>query len=69
MWQCIEIYLNNAINDFLLALKLVPDGFITSNMTEKLDDAVFSNNHNVFGDLHSDFDAFFNNGIGLNHNH
>ena len=38
-------------------------------MTEKLDDAVFSNNHNVFGDLDSDFDAFFNNGIGLNHNH
>ena len=34
---------DNAADDFVLALKFVPDLFITSNVTGKLYDVVFSN--------------------------
>ena len=35
-------------------------------MIEKLDNAIFSNDYIVFGDLDSDFVAFFSSGIGVN---
>ena len=37
-----------AFDDFLLALKFVPNWFVTSNMIEKLDFALFSNDDIVF---------------------
>ena len=52
---------DTAVDDLLLALKFVLYLFITSNVIEKLDDAVFSNYDIVFGDFKSDFFAFFSN--------
>ena len=46
---------DKAVENFLLALKFVPDRFVTSMMIKKLDTAVFSNDYIVFGDLDSDF--------------
>ena len=43
-----------------------PGWYFTSNMIEKLDSNVFSNNDIVFGKLDSDFVTFFSNAIGLN---
>ena len=57
---------DTAIDDLLLALKFVLDFFTTSNVIEKLDDVVFSNYDMVFGDLKSDFFAFFSNDKGFN---
>ena len=57
---------DNAADDFVLAIKLVPDLFITSNVIGKLYDVVFSNDDLVFGDLKSGFVAFFSNDKGLN---
>ena len=49
---------NNAVDFSLLALKFVPDWFVTSKMIEKPDSAVFSNGNIVFRDLDSDFVTF-----------
>ena len=51
---------DNAADDFVLALKFVPDLFITSNVTGKLYDVVFSNDDLVFGDLKSGNDKGLN---------
>ena len=51
---------------YLLALKFVPYWFSTSNMIEKLDNAVFSNDYIIFYDTDSDILTLFSNDIGLN---
>ena len=57
---------DKAVDFYLLALKGVPDCFVISEFIEKLDDAVFSNDDLVFGDINSDIVTFFSNDIGLN---
>ena len=52
-------------HSYLLALKFVPDWFIT-NMIEKRDSVVFSDDYVVFDVQESDFATFFTNGIDLN---
>ena len=49
----------NFVDSYLLALKFVPDWFVTSNMDEKRDTAVFYIDYIVFGKLDSDFVTFF----------
>ena len=49
-----------------LALKFVPDWFVTNKMIEKLDNAVSSNDHIIFGDIDSDTATFYSNDIDLN---
>ena len=57
---------DTAVDDLLLALKFVLYLFITSNVIQKLDDAVFSNYDIVFGDFKSDFFAAFSNDKDFN---
>ena len=57
---------DEAVDDFLLALKFVPHWFVTSKMIEKFDSAVFPDDQIVFGDLDSDFVTFFSKDICLN---
>ena len=57
---------DNAVDSCLLALKFVPDWFVTSKMIEKRDSAVFYNDYIVSDDLDSDFVTFFISYIGLN---
>ena len=57
---------DKAVDSCLLSLKLVPDWFVTSKMTEKLNSAVFSDDYIVFGHLDSDFVTFFSKDKGLN---
>ena len=54
------------VDSSLLALKFASGWFVTSNMIEKLDNALFSDDFIVFGDLDSDYVTFFINDIGLN---
>ena len=53
---------DKAVGFYLLALKNVPDWFLTNKMIEILDNAVFSNEYIVFCDI----STFFSNDIGLN---
>ena len=46
---------DDAVDDFLVALKFVPDWFVTNKMIAKLDSALFSNNYIDLGDLDSGF--------------
>ena len=48
----------NFVDSYLLALKFVPDWFLTGNMDEKRDTAVFYIDYIVFGKLDSDFVTF-----------
>ena len=50
---------DEAIDTSLLALKFVPDWFVTNKMLEKLD-VVFSND-----DMDLDYKNFFSDGIGI----
>ena len=49
-----------------LALKFAPDWFVTNKLIEKLDNAMFSNDHIILGDIDSDIATFFSNDIDLN---
>ena len=40
---------NKAVDSSLQALKFVPDSFVRSNLIEKLDSTLFSNDYIVFG--------------------
>ena len=60
-----KIY-DKAVDSYLLALKLVPDWFLSNNMIEKPDNVLFYDNYIVLGDLDSDFVTFFINDIGPN---
>lgn len=53
-------YSKNTLN------KLWHNRGLTSEITEKLDNAVFSNNDIVLGDIDTDFVTFFWNDIALN---
>ena len=53
---------DKAVNSYLLALKCVPDWFVTSKVIEKLHDAVLFNDYVVVGG----FVTFNSNDIGLN---
>ena len=53
-------YSKNTLN------KLWHNSGLTSEITEKLDNAVFSNDDIVFGDIDTDFVTFFWNDIALN---
>ena len=68
----IQIKLKNCVielfNLYPLALKFVPDWFVTNNIIEKIDSAVFPDDYIVYGDLDSDFVAFFITDISLNSN-
>ena len=57
---------DKVVDSSLLALKFVPDWFATGRIIEKLDSAVFPNNYVPFGDLDSDFIAFFSKDADLN---
>ena len=57
---------DKTVDSYLLALKFVLDGIVTSEMIEKFDNAVFSNDDIVFGDIESDIVTFFRNDKGLN---
>ena len=57
---------DNAVDSYRLALRFVPDWLLTSKMIEKLDNAVFSNDDIVFGDINADIVTFFSN--DLDHN-
>ena len=57
---------DKAVDSCLLALKFVPDQFLTNNMIEKLDSAILSEDYIIFGDLASDFVTFFSNDCGPN---
>ena len=50
----------------VVGLKFVRDWFVANNMIEKLDNAVFSNDDIIFGDIDSNIVTFFSNNIGLN---
>ena len=52
--------------DSYLLVKFVPDWIFTSNMIEKLESTIFSDDYIVFFDLDSDFVTFFINDIGRN---
>ena len=67
---CIDRYKTEETSDkvvesYLLAIKFVPDWFIMGKKIEKLDNAVFSNEDIVFGDIDSDIVRFFIFDIGL----
>ena len=61
---------DKVVDLYLLALKFVPDWFVTSKMIEKVDNSGFCNDDLFFGDI--DYDVtLFSNDIGLisiNHN-
>ena len=57
---------DKTVDSYLLALKFVLDGIVTSEMIEKFDNAAFSNDGIVFGDIESDIVTFFRNDKGLN---
>ena len=46
---------DKAVDSYLLALKFVPDWFVTNKMIKKLDNAVLSNDDEMFGDIMSGF--------------
>ena len=48
---------DKAVDSYPLSLKFVPDWFVTNKIIEKLDNAEFSNDDIVFGDIV----AFFSN--------
>ena len=54
------------IDSYLQALIFIHEWFVTSKMIEKLDNAVFSKDDKVFGDIDSFIVTFFSNDIGLN---
>ena len=56
---------DKAVDSYLLALKFVPNWFVTSKVIEKLDSATFSDDYIVFGYLDSGFVTFFINYIDL----
>ena len=56
---------HKAVDSYLLASKLVFDWFCTSEMIEKLDNTVVSNDDIVLTGTDSDVVTFFNNDIGL----
>ena len=45
---------DKAVDTFMSALKFVPDQFVMNKVIEKLDNAVFSNNDIVSGDIDSE---------------
>ena len=53
------------IDSYQLTLKFVPGWFVTNEMSEKLDNAVFSNEDVVFGNIDSNIVRFFSNDKGL----
>ena len=68
---CLDKYLTQkvfpkAVDSYLLASKFVFDWFVTSEIIEKLDNAVVSNGDIVLGGIDSDIVTFFSNDIGLN---
>ena len=50
----------------MLELEFVPDWFVTNNMIEKLDIAIFYDDYIIFGNLDSDFVTFFSEDFGFN---
>ena len=57
---------DKTVDAFMSALKFVPDWFVTNKVIEKLDNAVFSNDDIVSGELDSEIVTFFSNNVGLN---
>ena len=67
---CVDTYktqklCDKAVDSYVLS-HFVPYWFVTNNMIEKLDIAVFSDDYIVFFDLDSAFVTFFINNKGLN---
>ena len=56
---------DKAVDSRLGALTFVPDWFISSKMTEKLDTAVYYIDYISFSDLNPDFVTFSSRDIGL----
>ena len=48
-----------AVDSCLIALKFVPDWFVTSKMIEKRDSAVLCDNYIIFGHLDSNSVTYF----------
>ena len=57
---------NKPVDSYLLALKFLPDWFVTNKIIKKLDNAVFFNVDIIFGDIDFNTFTFFSNDIGLN---
>ena len=57
---------DKVVDLYLLILKFIPDWIIMCRMIEKHDNALFSNDDIVFGDIVSDIVTFFSNDIDLN---
>ena len=57
---------NKAVDSYLPTLKFIPDWFVISEMIEKANDAVLSNDDIVFGDLDSYIVKFFSSDVGIN---
>ena len=56
---------DKAVDDFLPALKFVPDWFVTNKMLEKLDDTLFANDDIIFINEGSNNVKFFGGEIGI----
>ena len=56
---------DKAVDDFLPALKFVPDWFVTNKMLEKLDDTLFANDDVIFINEGSNNVKFFGGEIGI----
>ena len=54
------------VDSYLLALKFVPNWFVTNKMIDKLDNAIFSIDDTVFGDIDFDIVTSFRSDKGLN---
>ena len=63
---CLDIYKaqEKAVDSYLLALNFVSDWVVTNKIIEKLDNAVFSIDDIIFGEIESDIVTFFIHDIG-----
>lgn len=57
---------DKAVDSYLQALTFVPNWFVTNKMIDKLDNAIFSIDDIVFGDIDFDIVTSFRSDKGLN---
>ena len=56
---------DKAVDDFLPALKFVPEWFVTSKMIKNLDNALFANDHIIFINEASGDVTFYHDEMGI----
>ena len=62
----LSVFIRLQHNLFLIDLKFVLDWFVTNEIIEKLDGALFFDDYIIFADLDSDFVIFFSEDLGSN---